>query len=107
MTDLVSIATYDKIISFSEHATNKFLMGKISYEQFCNIEMMDLGYNPNNPKEVEEYLNCIENLKDELIDIIFVTCLQCNAEHPVTHMGWEKILCLDCNSEIVNPEKEV
>ena len=84
MTDLVSIATYDKIVSFSEHATNKFQTGKISYEQFCNIEMMDLGYNPNNPKEVEEYLNFIEDLKDELIDIIFVTCLQCNAEHPVT-----------------------
>ena len=66
MTDLVSIATYDKIVSFSEHATNKFQTGKISYEQFCNIEMMDLGYNPNNPKEVEEYLNFIDDLKDEL-----------------------------------------
>jgi len=40
---LVPVSSTDKIISFADHARNNLEKGKITYERFCNIEMLELG----------------------------------------------------------------
>jgi hypothetical protein len=125
MSILVPVSTSDKVVSFSDHARNKFELGKITYEQFCNIEMLELGYNPNNRDEVEEYEALIESLSEEDFQIpvyisntVFgpiegedsrksIMCSECSAEHLVGHLDWEALACLECGHEIPNPELEL
>ena len=59
MSILVPVSTSDKVVSFSDHARYKAELGELNYEQFCNIEMLELGYSPSNPKDVLEYKNFI------------------------------------------------
>ena len=132
MSILVPVSTSDKVVSFSDHARNKFELGKITYEQFCNIEMLELGYNPNNRDEVEEYEALIESLSEEdfkipaftdnlpayISNTVFgpiegedsrksIVCSECSAEHLVGHLDWEALACLECGHEIPNPELEL
>ena len=132
MSILVPVSTSDKVVSFSDHARNKAEIGQLSYEQFCNIEMLELGYTPSNPEDVEEYLCFIEalseedfkisNFTDNLPEYIsktvfgpinieeeksYIVCSKCSAQHLVIRMEWESIVCLHCGYEICNPEKEV
>jgi hypothetical protein len=55
----------DKVVSFSDQALFRFKEGLITYEQFCNIEMLELGYIPSNKKSVKEYEELIESLVQE------------------------------------------
>jgi DNA-directed RNA polymerase subunit RPC12/RpoP len=131
MNILVPVSTSDKVVSFSDYARNKLELGKLTYEQFCNIEMLELGYNPSNPEDVLEYECFIEALSEEDFKIpnftdnlpeyisktVFgpvkseedrwvIVCSECDAQHLVIHMEWELIVCLHCGYEILNPEKE-
>ena len=109
MSILVPVSTSDKVVSFSDHARHKAELGELNYEQFCNIEMLELGYIPSNPKDVLEYKHFIESLSEEdfKIDSRYIICSECSAQHLVIHMEWESIVCLHCSYEICNPEKEV
>ena len=132
MNILVPVSTSDKVVSFSDYARNKLELGKLTYEQFCNIEMLELGYNPSNPEDVLEYECFIEALSEEDFRIpnftdnspeyisktVFgpvkseedrwvIVCSECDAQHLVIHMKWESIVCLHCGYEIYNTEKEV
>lgn len=132
MSILVPVSTSDKVVSFSDHARHKAELGELNYEQFCNIEMLELGYIPSNPKDVLEYKNFIESLSEEDFKIPnftenlpeyisktvfghvkseedrrYIICSECSAQHLVIHMEWESIVCLHCSYEICNPEKEV
>lgn len=123
MSSLVPVSSTDKIISFADHARNNLEKGKITYERFCNIEMLELGYSPSDPKQVEEYYNLIEALSEEdfempdMSSLIFgpiegedtrelIVCPECNEKHLVGHMEWEYLVCLQCDYEIPNPHKK-
>jgi ribosomal protein S27E len=132
MSILLPVSTSDKVVSFSEHARNKAELGEINYEQFCNIEMLELGYTPSNPEDVVEYVSFIESLSEEDFKIpnftdnlpeyirktvfrpvkseddrSYIVCSECLSQYLVIHMEWESIVCLHCGYEICNPEKEV
>ena len=116
---LVPVSTTEDAVSFVDEARRNCLKGKISYEQFCNIEMLELGYNPSSPKEKEEYFQFIESLQDAdnfNSNAIFtpveisnsnenfhVECESCGAIHIVQHLEWSAIICCHCASEIYNP----
>lgn len=119
---LVPISDTKNITSFSEHARKLFQNGKITYEKFCNIEMVELGYNPSKPEDVEEYRDFIESLSDIvdefdvefLSEMVFgpiegedsrleVKCTECGTIHWVAHLEWEALVCLNCDHEIDNP----
>jgi hypothetical protein len=97
---VVPVSSTDKIISFADHARNNLEKGKITYERFCNIEMLELGYSPSDPKQVEEYYNLMEALSEEdfempdMSSLIFgpiegedtrelIVCPECNEKHLV------------------------
>ena len=121
---LVPVSTTEDVVSFLDKARSSYLKGKISYEQFCNIEMLELGYNPSSSKERQEYFQFIESLEDVgefdvsfLNDMVFgpvegedsrieIKCEECDAVHLVGHLDWAAMLCLYCSSEIVNPFKK-
>ena len=132
MSILVPVSTSDKVVSFTDHARHKAELGELNYEQFCNIEMLELGYIPSNPKDVLEYKHFIESLSEEDFkipnftenlpeyisktvfghikseeDSRYIICSECSAQHLVIHMERESIVCLHCSYEICNPEKEV
>ena len=60
----ISIPVSTNVVSFLEEARSKYTQGKINYGQFCNIEMIELGYNPSSLKERKEYTDFIESLSD-------------------------------------------
>ena len=118
----ISIPVSTNVVSFLEEARSKYTQGKINYEQFCNIEMIELGYNPSSPKERREYTDFIESLSDlgefeiEFYSDIFfegeadncnekfeVECEICKTIHTLVHMEWETILCCSCSKKIKNP----
>jgi len=119
---LVPISDTQNITSFSEYARKLFQQGKITYEKFCNIEMVELGYNPSDPKDVEEYNDFIESLNDiaDEFDVEFISemifgplegedarlevkCTECGTLHWVAHTEWEVLVCLTCEHEMDNP----
>lgn len=119
---LVPISDTQNITSFSEYARKLFQQGKITYEKFCNIEMVELGYNPSDPKDVEEYNDFIESLNDiaDEFDVEFISemifgplegederlevkCTECGTLHWVAHTEWEALVCLTCEHEMSNP----
>lgn len=118
---LVPITDTQNITSFSEYARKLFQQGKITYEKFCNIEMVELGYNPSDSKDVEEYNDFIESLNDVVdeFDVEFVSemvfgpiegverlevkCTECGTLHWVAHTEWEVLCCLTCEHEMDNP----
>lgn len=119
---LVPISDTQNITSFSEYARKLFQQGKITYEKFCNIEMVELGYNPSDPKDVEEYNDFIESLDDiaDEFDVEFISemifgplegederlevkCTECGTLHWVAHTEWEALVCLTCEHEMDNP----
>jgi hypothetical protein len=119
---LVPISDTQNITSFSEYARKLFQQGKITYEKFCNIEMVELGYNPSDPKDVEEYNDFIESLNDiaDEFDVEFISemifgplegederlevkCTECGTLHWVAHTEWEALVCLTCEHEMDNP----
>jgi len=67
---LVPVSATENITSISEHARKLFQKGKLSYEKFCNIEMIELGYDPSNPEDVKEYDDFIESLSDNPEDFV-------------------------------------
>ena len=125
---LVPVSTTENITSFSDHARKRFQQGKLSYEKFCNIEMIELGYNPSKPEDIKEYNDFIESLSDiaEEFDVDFISemvfgpidgedsrveiiCNNCGTLHLVGTLEWERMICLQCSAEIQNPynkEKE-
>ena len=119
---LVPVSVAENITSFSEHARKRFQQGKLSYEKFCNIEMIELGYDPSKPEDVKEYNDFIESLSDmvEDFDIDFISemifgpiegeddrlevkCTECGTVHWVAHKEWEALVCLTCEHEMDNP----
>lgn len=119
---LVPISDTQNITSFSEYARKLCQQGKITYEKFCNIEMVELGYNPSDPKDVEEYNDFIESLDDiaDEFDVEFISemifgplegederlevkCTECGTLHWVVHTEWEALVCLTCEHEMDNP----
>ena len=119
---LVPISDTQNITSFSEYARKLFQQGKITYEKFCNIEMVELGYNTSDPKDVEEYNDFIESLNDiaDEFDVEFISemifgplegederlevkCTECGTLHWVAHTEWEALVCLTCEHEMDNP----
>ena len=124
MTKRILVPIYDtqNITSFSEYARKLFQQGKITYEKFCNIEMVELGYNTSDPKDVEEYNDFIESLNDiaDEFDVEFISemifgplegederlevkCTECGTLHWVAHTEWEALVCLTCEHEMDNP----
>lgn len=117
-----------KIVSFNDKVMEMFRAGKISYKQLCQYEMVELGYNPHNPDDVQEYNEFIESLNelqeydiDFHSDIVFsseqeeeegqeyedivgvLECPHCGGCHTMHHFNWETVICPDCDNEIENP----
>jgi len=55
-----------EVLSFIEEVLERYSKGKVGFDYFNRCEMMELGYNPNDPKSVAEYEKYMEDLVAKL-----------------------------------------